>query len=334
MNAIKLMMTFLAVGLLGASCTTCQAKESPTSFETDGDDWFELDDDLDMDIDFDWNIDFDWIDESDQVEVSDRHNRHHSRSQDSRDTVADVPKDQVWSQDENFYTDQPGAEGEELDWEDIGHPGIPGPNSSALWIVYPYSNSQRTTHLVMPVNRYAKELIIPGSNGDLTIYEKYPDNEIFEYHPGLYVMKDRAYKTWFFADTVGTHTVWYKVHDERHNVTTYSNQIVYNVSAGTLVVVVPDIKVYKNETAVLTARASGGCDPSLYTYKWYEGKSSAGTLIANETNSTYRIPGIQTSGNYTCKVTCPGNKEAEDWGLICVIPERTREPPENLNSKT
>jgi len=313
--------TLLVFGLLIA-CAFCQGESISQSVSRGEDDLFVGENSFDWGDDFNWGNDFNWDDRFEQGETT-----LQTSVEDTKAITEDEDGEEVWIEDENFYSDTRGSDGEELDWEHIGHPGIPGPEENGLWIVYPYSNSQLATQIVIPKGRYAKELLTPGRSGSLTVYEKYPNGDVKSYVPGWHVVEDHVYKIWFFADTVGVHTVRYKVHDEKHNVTTYSNQIQYDVTAGPLVVVVPDIKVYKNETAILTARASGGCDPTQYTYQWYEGKSSAGTLIANEVNSTYRIRGIQTSGNYTCKVTCLNNDEAEDWGLICVLPERVRTPP-------
>ena len=142
-----------------------------------------------------------------------------------------------------------------------------------------------------------------------------------------YVTKDHAYRTWFLADMPGIHTVWYEVYNENQNVLSASNEIKYYVGFGTIMVVVPDVTGYVNETAIMTAKASGGCDCSNYTYQWYRGKSSNGIILGGETDSTLYVRGVQTSGNYTCKVTCPDGSEAEDWGLLCVRPERGRTPP-------
>ena len=88
-------------------------------------------------------------------------------------------------------------------------------------------------------------------------------------------------------------------------------------------ITVDDVTAGINETAILVADASGGCDPVFYTYQWYNGKSSKDSwIIEGETNNTlyFRGVGLDAAGDYTCKVTCPGGTEAEDWGLLCVRP--------------
>jgi hypothetical protein len=237
-------------------------------------------------------------------------------SEDVSDDSSDVYPADDWIIDEGFYSDYGGSEGEEFGWvETDDHPGMPGPEENALWIVFPYSNNVRTTRLLIQKDRYAKELIIPGTSGKLTIYEDGP-NGVKTYVPGWQVMAKRAYRIWFAADSAGDYTVWYEVRNEKLNVTNRSNVIEYQVFEN-LAVVVPNEAKCPDETATLRALASGCENPS---YQWYRGNSSAmGTPINNATSSSYIIWSVQESdaGYYTCKVTCNGNS-VEDAGRFFV----------------
>jgi hypothetical protein len=309
MKAIKLLMAVMVIGLIWISSSLGGDGEIASPF---GEDWSLWGDDFDFGEDLVWGS-FgaqEYKPFEDAVSGDDE-------SDDSSDDSSEVTPVDDWIIDENFYSDYAGSEGEELGWgETDDHPGMPGPDENALWIVFPYSNNVRTTRLVIQKDRYAKELIIPGKSGKLTIYEEGPDGTIKTYVPGWHVKARRAYRTWFTADSVGEHTVWYEVHDEKFNVTNTSNEIKYEVFEN-LAVVVPNEAKCENETAIFRALASGCENPS---YQWYEGISSdTGTKINNATSSTYIIRNVQQSdeGYYTCKVTCNGNS-TEDYGRLNV----------------
>ncbi|HII05934.1 MAG TPA: immunoglobulin domain-containing protein [Methanotrichaceae archaeon] len=306
MKVIKFLMAVMVIGLLWVSTSLGWDGETTSPFEEDWSPWGE---DLDFGDDFGWDSSEAQEDDSSEDAVSED-----DESDDSSDWYTPVDD---WIVDENFYSDYAGSEGEEKGWGDsVDHPGIPGPTENALWIVFPYSNNVRTTRLVIQKDRYAKELIIPGMGGALTIYEERPDGTIKTYVPGLYVKERRAYRTWFSADSVGNYTVWYEVHNEKTNVTTKSNEIKYRVFQN-LAVVVPNEAKCPNETATLRALVSG-CDNPIY--QWFKGLSSAtGSIIPNETSSVYIIRNVtpEDAGYYTCKVNCSGNSD-EDAGRFFV----------------
>ncbi len=334
MKAIKLLMAIAVIGLVGSTCSLgqqcsgCVAKaesgaKSLFSMEFDStisspeDGWPTWNEQLDFSDEPVWQS-FETQDNEPSEDAGPGNAGSEVSSDGSSDDSSDgyTPVDD-WIIDESFYSDYGGSEGEEFGWGDTtDHPGMPGPDENALWIVFPYSNNVRTTRLVIQKDRYAKELIIPGKSGVLTIYEKGPDGETKTYVPGWYVKARRAYRAWFTADSVGNYTVWYEVHDEKFNVTNKSNEIKYRVFEN-LAVVVPNEAKCTNETAVLRALVSGCDNPS---YQWYRGISSdAGVAIPNAINSTYIIRDVQESdeGYYTCKVTCNGNS-TEDAGRLNV----------------
>jgi len=303
MKAIKLLMTVTVIGLIWVSSSLGGDDEISSLFGEDLSLW---------DEDFDFGDDFEWVEVSGSAPLEEG-----LGDDDESDESPDVIPVDDWIIDENFYSDFEDSEGEELGWgETDDHPGMPGPEENALWIVFPYSNNVRTTKLVIQKGRYAKELIIPGTNGAITIYEEGPDGIVKTYVPGWYVKEKRGYRTWFSADSVGNYIVWYEVYNEKTNVTTKSNNITYRVFEN-LAVVVPNVAICEKETATLRAIATGCVN---FTYQWFKGITSAtGTIIPNETNSVYVIRNVspEVAGYYTCKVTCDGNSD-EDAGRLFV----------------
>jgi hypothetical protein len=308
MKAIKLLMTVMVIGLLWISSSLGGDEKIVSSF---GEDWFLWDEG------FDFDDGFEWVGASESAPLEEGAEDVDSGVGESNDPSEGYTPVDDWIIDENFYSDFEGSEGEEFGWgETDDHPGTPGPDENALWIVFPYSNNVRTTRLVIQKDRYAKELIIPGTSGTLTIHEVKPDGTEQTYVPGWYVKERRGYRTWFSADSVGNYTVWYEVYNEKTNVTTKSNDITYRVFEN-LAVVVPNVAICENETATLRAIATGCVN---FTYQWFKGITSAtGTIIPNETNSVYIIRNVspEVAGYYTCKVTCDGNSD-EDAGRLFV----------------
>jgi hypothetical protein len=244
-------------------------------------------------------------------------------SDDSSEDISDDSSDWYpaddWVIDEGFYSDYAGSEGEEFGWiETDDHPGMPGPDENALWIVFPYSTNVRTTKLAIPKGRNAKELIIPGMDGKIKIHEVKPDGTHQIYVPEWKLVKARrAYHIWFTADSIGKYTVWYEVQNEITNdVVKESNKIEYEVF-GNLAVVVPNEAKCPGETATFRA-PTAGCDN--VSYQWFKGRESAtGEKLTNETSNilTLRNVSKEDAGNYTCSVTCNGNSD-EDTGRLYV----------------
>jgi hypothetical protein len=316
MKAIKLLMAVTVIGLIWISSSLGGNGEIDSLF---GEDWSLWDEDFDFGDDFNWGS-FGALEPSeDAVSV----NYEPDDSSDASDDLLDYADDSSdvtpvddWIIDEGFYSDYGGSEGEEFGWgETDDHPGMPGPDENALWIVFPYSNSVRTTRLMIQKDRFAKELIIPGTSGTITIHEDGP-NGVKAYVPNWNVKAKRAYRTWFTADSAGEYTVWYEVHDNKFNVTNKSNVIKYEVFEN-LAVVVPNEAKCPTETATLRALVSG-CDNPVY--QWYRGITSAdGSKIQGETSSVYVIRNVspEVGGYYTCNVTCNGESD-EDAGRLYV----------------
>lgn len=100
---------------------------------------------------------------------------------------------------------------------------------NALWIVDPKGQYRRTS-LRIPLRSWAREELIPGTSGPLTIYERYPGGSVQRYNMG-YAYAGYRYMVWFHADTAGTHDIWYRVGGQDSNHVSFS---VYrtNISPG------------------------------------------------------------------------------------------------------
>jgi len=310
MKEIILLMAALVIGTVSFSPCLGGNDEIVSPFEGD---WFVWGDDFDLGDGFVWG--------TAETPVGPSPGQA-SKEVDEADASPDDPWDERiagedWIIDENFYSDFAGFEGEEPGWaETDDHPGMPGPEENALWIVFPYSTNVRTTNLVIQKDRFAKELLIPGMDGKVTIYEERPDGTVSAYVPGWSVKAKRAYRAWFTADSPGNYTVWYEVYNAKKNVTTTSNVIRYRVFENLAVVVLNEAKC-PGETATMRAIASGCTE---IAYKWYRGSDSkTGEEIANETKSVYVIRNVspEMAGNYTCKVTCNGESD-EDKGRLYI----------------
>ncbi|NYT03012.1 MAG: hypothetical protein GKC10_09705 [Methanosarcinales archaeon] len=99
-----------------------------------------------------------------------------------------------------------------------------GMGQGSLWIVDSTGTQKRTT-LDIPLNRFAREEIIPHETGQLVLFERYPDGTIKQFYPG-FVNRGRSYRMWFIADTPGTHEVYFRVNQRE------SNHIWFNVGGG------------------------------------------------------------------------------------------------------
>lgn len=330
MKAIKLLIAIAVIGLVGSTCSFGQQCSSCGSKdESEAEDPFSMVFDGTMEDEWPaWDTEFDFGDGlawQSLVAQKDEPSKDTGPEDAGSEVSQEVPMEgssdeflpEDWIIDEGFYSDYGGSEGEEYGWcERDDHPGMPGPEENALWIVFPYSNNVRTTKLAIQKGRYAKELIIPGTGGNLTIHEVKPNGVEYTYVPGLHVIAKKAYHVWFTADSAGNYTVWYEVHDEKRNVTNTSNVIEYRVFENLAVVVLNEAKC-PNETATLRALASG-CDNPVY--QWFKGIASAtGEKLTNETKSVYIIRNVspEDAGYYTCKVTCNGNSD-EDSGRFYV----------------
>ncbi|MDF0591508.1 immunoglobulin domain-containing protein [Candidatus Methanocrinis natronophilus] len=320
MKEIKLLMAVLVIGILSVSSSLGGNDEAASTFEMD---WFVWPEDFDFGEGFDLGGGLSWEDAGTILTPSpgeaslDQTAAYASSDEPSIDPSGwQIPVD-GWIIDEGFYSDEGGSEGEEPGWSETDdHPWMPGPEENALWIVFPYSTNVRTTKLLIQKDRFAKELLIPGMDGKVTIYEERPDGTVSSYVPGWQVKANRAYRAWFTADSPGDYTVWYEVYNSKNDLTTTSNAIRYRVFENLAVVVLNEAKC-PGETATLRAIASG-CDP--IKYEWFKGDSSGtGTKIANATESVYIIRNVsnEDAGYYTCKVTC--NQESdEDRGRFFV----------------
>jgi len=320
MKEIKLLMAALVIGLISVSSSLGGNDGAASLFEGD---WFVWAEDFDLGDGFDLGGGLPWEGSGffvapSQEEASLEDAAAYAPSDDPSEDPSEweIPVDD-WIIDEGFYSDEVGSEGEEPGWvEKDDHPGMPGPEENALWIVFPYSTNVRTTKLLIQKDRFAKELLIPGMDGKVTIYEERPDGTISTYVPDWSVKAKRAYRVWFTADSPGNYTVWYEVYNAKKNVTTTSNVIRYRVFENLAVVVLNEAKC-PGETATLRAIASGCAE---IVYQWYRGSSSeSGDEISNANKSVYIIRNVspEDAGYYTCKVTC--NQESdEDRGRFFV----------------
>ena len=331
MKAIELLTAALVIGLFWVPSSLGVDEETASPF---GEDWSPFGDELDFGDDFVWEIpgvmessseetvSDDGVSIDDEISTDDVSTDGVSTDGVSADEEPSESSDASfaaddWVIDEGFYSDYAGSEGEEYGWGDtIAHPWLPGQDENALWIVFPYSTNVQTTKLVIQKGRYAKELIIPGMDGKLTIYEMKPDGTRQTYVPDWRVKAQRAYHVWFSADSVGRYTVWYEVQNEKTNVVTDSNRITYKVFEN-LAVVVPNVAVCKGETATLRALVAGCRSPS---YQWYYRglESTRDRIIEGATSSTYIIRNVQERdrGYYTCKVTCNGYTDEDTCRLL------------------
>ena len=338
MKAIKLLMAIAIIGLVGSTCSLGQQcsgcvdnalsgaidpfsmEFGSSSLQNGWPAWeFDFGDDLAWrSLETQKDVPSEDVGPGEAVsEVSLERSSDDSSEVISDDSLDTYPTDD-WIIDEGFYSDYGGSEGEEFGWRETDeHPGMPGPDENALWIVFPYSTNVRTTKLVIQKGRYAKELILPGMGGKIKIHEVKPDGTHKIYVPEWEAVKaGSAYHVWFTADSIGKYTVWYEIQNEKFNFTNMSNVIEYEVF-GNLAVVVPNEAKCPGETATFRAPAAG-CDN--VSYQWFKGRESAtGEIIPNATKSVYIIRNVSTedAGNYTCQVTCDGNSD-EDTGRLYV----------------
>lgn len=99
---------------------------------------------------------------------------------------------------------------------------------NALWIVDPSGMYSRTS-LSIPLSDWAREDVLPGVSGYLTMYERYPSGIVNSLYLG-YVNAGYRYMVWFRADLRGTHDVWYTVNGLESNHVTFN---VYRTSVLT-----------------------------------------------------------------------------------------------------
>jgi hypothetical protein len=76
----------------------------------------------------------------------------------------------------------------------------------------------------MPLNSYARALIIPAASGELLLEESDPLGQAQEDDLGL-VTAGRQYRIWLFADSTGTHTSRYRINNSQ-----YSDNLTYRVT--------------------------------------------------------------------------------------------------------
>jgi hypothetical protein len=105
--------------------------------------------------------------------------------------------------------------------------GGTGTSKNIFWIV----SKDGTKHwrsINIPCHRYARLLIIPSSSGQLITEERYPDGQVRSHNFGN-VRAYNQYRTWFFADTSGTHLLRYRIDNDP-----YSDILTFHVgSCGT-----------------------------------------------------------------------------------------------------
>jgi|GEM_PF-2775861 len=90
---------------------------------------------------------------------------------------------------------------------------------NALWISDP-SGMYRRTSLSIPLSYWAREDVLPGVSGYMTMYERYPSGIVHSLDLG-YVYAGYRYMVWFRADLRGTHDVWYTVNGLESNHITF-----------------------------------------------------------------------------------------------------------------
>ncbi|MCX6680268.1 MAG: hypothetical protein NTX42_07890 [Methanothrix sp.] len=100
--------------------------------------------------------------------------------------------------------------------------GWPGGSQNSFWITN-RDGTRFTQSVSMPLNSYARAVMIPATSGQLILEETYPNGRNREYNIGR-VNAFRQYRIWFFADSRGTHISRYHVDNGpysdtlRHNV--------------------------------------------------------------------------------------------------------------------
>jgi len=98
-----------------------------------------------------------------------------------------------------------------IDGSAITYPlvGGTGTSNNIFWIVS-NDGTKLWRSINIPCHRYARLLIIPSSSGQLITEERYPDGQVRSHNFGN-VRAYNQYRTWFFADTSGTHLLRYRI---------------------------------------------------------------------------------------------------------------------------
>jgi hypothetical protein len=95
-------------------------------------------------------------------------------------------------------------------------------SQNIFWIVSP-GGDKRIWSVDMPLDSYARSLIIPAASGELLLEKRDPRGQVQEDDLGL-VTAGRQYRIWFFADEIGTYTSRYHINESQ-----YSNNLTYHV---------------------------------------------------------------------------------------------------------
>lgn len=134
-----------------------------------------------------------------------------------------------------YYMDEEPAESEGL--ADLGPaddsnacpPGVfcyisPGQSQCSIWIT-DKSGAKKQETMKIPLKKWARLELRTCSEGNLAIYEKMPNGDVINYDRGP-ASANRKYRMWFYADSPGTHTIWFKIGGKK------SNEIKFSVGSG------------------------------------------------------------------------------------------------------
>lgn len=153
----------------------------------------------------------------------------------------------------------------------------PGPSQCSIWIT-DKSGIKKQETMRIPLNKWARLELRTCAKGNLVIYER-KTSGVITYDMGP-ASDNRKYKMWFYADSPGTHTIWFKIGGQK------SNEIAFNVGSGSSSGRPPSGGTYSGGTSSGGAPSSGcsvRTDKNAYglgeTVTVYYSVSFPGTVI-------------------------------------------------------
>lgn len=98
----------------------------------------------------------------------------------------------------------------------------PGQSQCSIWIT-DKSGAKKQEAMNIPLYKWARLELRTCAQGNLVIYEK-KTSGVITYDLGP-ASANKKYKMWFYADSPGTHTIWFKIGGKN------SNQVAFNVGS-------------------------------------------------------------------------------------------------------